>query len=77
MNQTARDIGIQIIQIAGQIAAFVEVQNPLQTNHDAAGAGNALAFFLDRVMRHMALGCDDCINQTVKKHLNQGYVVSH
>ena len=76
-NQTPGDIVIQIIQVLCQLAATGEVQGTLETDHDAAGAGNGLAFFLDLAVGQMALGLRNAIDQAVKQHLDQGHVIGH
>jgi hypothetical protein len=71
MQQPAGDIGIQLAEIACQIAAFFMVQRALQANHNAAGTGQVTRFFHDGFLLDMPLSQIDALEQPVQQHLDQ------
>ena len=76
-NQTPGDVVVEIIQVLCQLAAAGEVQGALETDHDAAGTGNGLAFFLDLAVGQVALRLRHAVHQAVKQHLDKGHVIGH
>ena len=47
----------------------------MQTQHNAAGAGNRFAFFSDVVVLDMAFGGRQALDQAIKQHLNEFNIV--
>src|SRR5574343_1861960 len=76
VQDPAGQIAIQVIEVMGQLAATLEIQGALQSDHNAGGACQGFGFVFDVAVLDMAAGGCQAFTQPVKQHLDPLHIVS-